>query len=380
MLNVILARHAETIWNEQMRYIGRTDLDLSKLGQSNARLLAGHLRDAHVKEIFSSKMRRAVQTAEAVAVNHGSKVNQQSLLNEIDFGVWEGLTYDEIVRSYPEIAEKWSTNPYSINIPAGEQWPVFTERVLSGWNEIIEMAAAEQADDEKTVLIVTHAGCIKIILAEILGISKERAWRIYQNKGALNHLTVAGQQVKVQRINNTDYRKEAAGLAAPPDDEIRPCSKEDKFEVRFVINKAAAGYSTFLGVDYDADDYMSTDELSREIKKMTFYAIVRGGLIVAVMAYQPLKDVVLLRHAYVLPACRRQGLARRLLGHAERMAQRDGFNRVLVGAYRENSGAIAFYQKQGYSLTEYSDELLDKYWDISEAQAEISVVLCKESN
>ncbi|HEB12513.1 MAG TPA: GNAT family N-acetyltransferase [Actinobacteria bacterium] len=380
MLNVILVRHAETIWNEQMRYIGRTDLDLSKLGQKNIRLLARHLNDVPIREIFSSNMKRAIQTAQVVAANYGLSVDRRPLLNEIDFGVWEGLTYDEIVRRYPRLAEEWSTNPYSVNIPEGEPWSVFTKRVLSGWNEIIEMLVVAQADDAKTVLIVTHAGCIKIILAQYLGISKEKAWRIYQDKGALNHLTVKGQEVKIQRINDTYYRKEAAGVAVAPDDEIRPCSTEDALDIQFVINKAATAYSEFLSADYNADEYMSIDELRREIKKMTFYAVVRGGLIVAVMAYQPLNDVALIRHAYVLPACSRQGLAGRLLGLADKLAKRDGIARVLVGTYKENNGAIAFYKKHGYRLNKYTDDAFDEYWDIPKSQAEISVVLSKEYN
>ncbi len=377
MLKVILARHAETIWNEQMRYIGRTDLDLSELGQNNARLLAQYLSDSPIIEFFSSDMNRAIQTAQAVAQNFGSKVERRPLLNEIDFGVWEGLTYNQIIRRYPVFAQQWATNPYSVNIPEGEPWSVFTKRVLLGWNETIRMAAA-QADEEKTVLIVTHAGCIKIILAEILGFPREKAWFIWQDKGALNHLTVEGPEIKIQKINDTDYRKEAAGVAVVPDDKIAPCSDEDILDIQFVVNKAAAAYSGFLGVDYIVDDYMSIEELIRETKEIKFFAIVRGGLLVAVAAYQPLNDVALIRHAYVLPACSRQGLAGRLLSHIEKLARLDGFKRVMVGAYRENNTAISFYEKHGYMLNVSADNLFNEYWNIPKKQAAISLVLSKD--
>lgn len=204
MLKVTLARHAETIWNEQLRYIGRTDLDLSELGAGNADLLAAHLKDEQVDAILSSDMKRAAQTAGAVGQIHGLTVVRRPLLNEIDFGHWEGLTHNEIVAAYPEIMEKWISDPRIVDIPGGENWPDFADRVWKVWEEIV---AEYDGGESRHILIVTHAGCIKIILGRIMGRTSDKWWEIYQDKGALNYIVVEHGVARVVGINDTDYRK-----------------------------------------------------------------------------------------------------------------------------------------------------------------------------
>ena len=83
------------------------------------------------------------------------------------------------------------------------------ERVLEGWHGI-ERGVAErdgQAAGEKTLLLVIHAGCIKIILGELMGIDKSEYWQIHQDKGALNHLRVGAGKAEIVRINDIDYQQ-----------------------------------------------------------------------------------------------------------------------------------------------------------------------------
>lgn len=203
MLKLVLARHAETVWNEQLRYIGRTDLDLSPLGRSNAELLAAHLKETRFDMVYSSAMKRAKQTAEPIAKAQKLPLQTEALLNEIDFGYWEGLTHDEIASAYPDLVDQWMGDPFTVDIPGGEPWPSFAERVERGWAKI---ARTDQPTRPRNILIVTHAGCIKAILGRILGLDSKVWWQIYQDKGALNHIVVDQGSACVIRINDTDYR------------------------------------------------------------------------------------------------------------------------------------------------------------------------------
>ncbi len=378
MLKIILARHAETIWNEERRYIGRTDLGLSQLGKGNSRLLASHLENQPIRKIISSGMKRATQTAEIVNLLHHQDLLRQPLLNEIDFGIWEGLTHDEIVEKDPELVKKWFKDPFSTDIPEGEPWRVFADRVWSGWSSVVnslqeDSQEGESADETKIVLIVTHAGCIKNILARILGREPQKAWHIYQDKGALNHLIFKDGNIKIARINDTDYRSSKRHNMP----EIKACDSADKEDLHFVINKASAAYARIFGEAFDPANYMSMAELTKEMEEMSFLGIVQGGLMLAAGAYQPKADVALMRHLYVLPACQGQGMGRRLLSHIEEVAKGDGQRELLVGTYAKNREAVDFYIKQGFEISQDSQRLLKKYWDIPKRQAEISTVFSK---
>lgn len=198
---IYLIRHMETVWNEEQKYIGVTDLPLSKNGFKNAHLLAQAFKDKPVKKVFSSQMLRAKQTASILAQQFNCPVVVQPLLNEINFGEWEGLTFNEIEAKYYQLSKVWLTNPFSIQIPGGESWASFTGRVKSGWEKV------KKASLNETV-VVTHAGCIKLILALELGLGLEKGWQIKQDKGAVNILSLSQDgKNKVLALNDTAYRQ-----------------------------------------------------------------------------------------------------------------------------------------------------------------------------
>jgi phosphoserine phosphatase len=150
-------------------------------------------------------MRRARETAAPTAVIHDLAARTEPLLNEIDFGSWEGLTHQEITEIYPDVVAKWSDDPFSVDLPEGEPLESFTSRVLRGWKRITETCRVE-ASGPSTLLVVTHAGCIKIILGSILGWERDKWWTIHQDKGALNYVTVSSDGCCVAGVNDTGYR------------------------------------------------------------------------------------------------------------------------------------------------------------------------------
>ena len=153
---------------------------------------------------------------------------------------------------------------------------------------------------------------------------------------------------------------------------IRKCGLDDIEQMYVIINEAAGAYKGIIPPDRYHEPYMPMDELREEMQHMIFFGWEENRRLVAVMGFQPLEDVTLIRHAYVLPGCQRQGLGSRLLEHLKTLATT---SRLLVGTWSDANRAIEFYEKHGFRLAANKDELLRVYWDIPERQIETSVVL-----
>ena len=149
---------------------------------------------------------------------------------------------------------------------------------------------------------------------------------------------------------------------------------EDRDEIFTVIDDASRRYKNAIPPDCYHEPYMPASELEQEMKRMFFYGLRRDLKLLGVMAREKVKDVTLIRHAYVLNAEQGRGVASRLLALIEKQADTDW---LLVGTWKAAEWAVRFYQKHGFHLMENKDELLKEYWDISDRQIETSVVLGK---
>ena len=153
---------------------------------------------------------------------------------------------------------------------------------------------------------------------------------------------------------------------------IRECQPGEIKRIYYIINEAAKAYEGVIPADRYHQPYMPMDELEQEMKQMTFFGEEVNGELVGVMGVQPVKDVTLIRHAYVLPQWQRQGISSKLLNNLKRLVTT---SRLLVGTWADARWAIAFYEKHGFSLMPDKDELLRIYWNIPQRQIETSVVL-----
>jgi len=140
----------------------------------------------------------------------------------------------------------------------------------------------------------------------------------------------------------------------------------------FIINKAAEAYEGVIPADRYRQPYMSMEELKGEMERVTFYGWEAEEELVGIMGMEPIKNIALIRHVYVLPEWQRQGIASRLLDHIKRLFTG---SRLLVGTWADVSWAISFYQKHGFRLLPDKDQLLETYWNIPRRQIETSVVL-----
>jgi len=153
---------------------------------------------------------------------------------------------------------------------------------------------------------------------------------------------------------------------------IRESQPGDIDRIYFIINEAAKAYEGVIPADCYHQPYMPMDELEREMKRMTFFGWEVNGELVGVIGFEPVKDVTLIRHAYVLPQWQKQGIGSKLLSHLKGLVTTA---RLLVGTWADAYWAIDFYKRRGFNLLPGKDELLKTYWDIPQRQIETSVVL-----
>jgi GNAT superfamily N-acetyltransferase len=155
---------------------------------------------------------------------------------------------------------------------------------------------------------------------------------------------------------------------------IRSCRDNDRAAILAIVNAAAEAYRGVIPHDRWHEPYMPRDELDREIAAgVSFGGYEEGGRLGGVMGLQPVRDVDLIRHAYVLPSSQRRGIGSALLEHLRQVSTRP----MLVGTWEAADWAIRFYRRHGFELVTPARKvvLLKTYWNVPDRQIEVSVVL-----
>ena len=158
---------------------------------------------------------------------------------------------------------------------------------------------------------------------------------------------------------------------------IRPCTTADFNQIHAIINDGAEAYRGVIPPDRFPVPYMSVEHLEHEIEsEVVFYGFEHPespSTLAGVMGIQQVKDVTLIRHAYVRTSHQKQGIGAALLAHLRTMTSRP----ILIGTWADATWAIRFYQQHGFRLVspEEKNYLLRQYWTIPDRQVETSVVL-----
>jgi len=155
---------------------------------------------------------------------------------------------------------------------------------------------------------------------------------------------------------------------------IRPCRDDERAAILAIVNAAAQAYRGVIPADRWHEPYMGADELAREIAAgVAFWGYEEDGALLGVMGLQAVRDVDLIRHAYVRPGIQRRGIGGALLAELRRLSAR----RMLVGTWTAADWAIRFYMRHGFALASPAQKtvLLKTYWSIPDRQIETSVVL-----
>jgi N-acetylglutamate synthase-like GNAT family acetyltransferase len=157
---------------------------------------------------------------------------------------------------------------------------------------------------------------------------------------------------------------------------IRPATVSDFNAILAVVNDAPQAFRAFIPDEDWHDPYFPAEELASEIAAgVRFWVWEDAVEIVGVMGIQDVRDMTLIRHAYVRTGRQREGIGGQLLEHLLALAERP----VLVGTWADATWAVRFYERHRFRLVtpEEKDWLLREYWDIPERQVETSVVLAR---
>jgi broad specificity phosphatase PhoE len=195
---IFLIRHGETEWNRLRRFQGHSDLPLNSKGQSQAQALAQTLKNNSINAIYSSPLKRAVETAIHIGTFHPSTpLIKESGLKEMNLGEFEGVDAQQWAAQHQEFRKAWEENPADLAIPGGESLRKVQMRAIDAFERI-----SESHEPDSTLLICSHTFVIVSLLCFVSKIPLNQFRESRQNTAALNIFYKNGMDYQVKRIND----------------------------------------------------------------------------------------------------------------------------------------------------------------------------------
>jgi len=180
---LFLIRHGATEGSGVKRYKGSLDVPLSEEGiaqvERTAKFLASQL-NGPLEAVYSSTLIRAVRSAEAIARRHGLEPVAVEGLRERSFGLWEGMSFEEIRAQYPAEFDAWARDPLRFSPVGGESTLEVRDRVMKALGDVLDR------HDGGGIAVVGHGGVNRVILCHYLGVPLENIFRIEQDFACLN--------------------------------------------------------------------------------------------------------------------------------------------------------------------------------------------------
>jgi probable phosphoglycerate mutase len=179
--------------DDQRRYIGQIDLPLAEEGRKQADHLHRRLEHAEIGAAYCSDLIRSRETAE-IAAGGLFEVVVRPDLREIDMGKWEGLTFREVARQFPDEFKARGDDIGGFRVPGGESFVECGRRVVAAFEDILSRSAGN-------VLVVGHAGVNRLLLCHVLGMPVQNLFRIGQDYSCLNIIQSSNSGYQVRLIN-----------------------------------------------------------------------------------------------------------------------------------------------------------------------------------
>jgi probable phosphoglycerate mutase len=197
--SLLLLRHGETALSAERRFSGRGDVALTERGEAQAAAAAGRLATYEPTVVVSSPLRRARQTAEAVAGRLGLDVEVIDGLAETDFGDWEALTFAEVRAKWPKDMQAWLADP-DVAPPGGESFTATTRRVAAARDDIVRRHSGRVA------VVVSHVTPIKTLVRLALEAPPVALYRLHLDPASLSVTDWWSDGPAVVRLlNDTSY-------------------------------------------------------------------------------------------------------------------------------------------------------------------------------
>jgi alpha-ribazole phosphatase len=200
MSKLLLIRHGRTRLQSVDRFWGKTDIPLSSIGIKQAGQLRARLAPEKIKVIYSSPLVRARYTAEIIASEHKLAVNTCDELSECNFGYIEGLTFDEIKRLHPDLAEELATRK-AVTFPGGESLEQLNDRVR------VFLYRLENLKPQDTAVIVAHGGPLRLIICNLLDMDIKHWQQFNIDLASLSIMQTFPDIAYLNLLNDTSHLK-----------------------------------------------------------------------------------------------------------------------------------------------------------------------------
>lgn len=194
---IYLIRHGETEFNSKGVYYGWTDCELNEKGIAQGKHLNIELSRIKFDAVISSTLKRAIETAVIISGFAMDSIIADERLKELNFGEWEGRHFDDIQRNNNDQWDTWTMDWKGAKPPSGESFLEMYKRIEESLNEILEKYK------DKTILIVSHQGCLRTITSQLLKLNHDGYWSFVFEQGKYSLIEMDGDCCILRRINCT---------------------------------------------------------------------------------------------------------------------------------------------------------------------------------
>ena len=194
---LFLARHGLTDWNTTGRFQGQSDIPLNTTGLRQAAALGKRLATTEINIVYSSDLLRAWGTAQAIMHYHSCPLTPEPRLREVNFGDWEGLTYNEIQERSPQVLSTWQADVLNTAAPNGETLNQLAERVQA----VLDTITADHPVGN--VLLVAHGGSLQALLCLALGLSPQAYLQFSLSPASLSEVRLYSEGATLNLLNDT---------------------------------------------------------------------------------------------------------------------------------------------------------------------------------
>ena len=200
MKQIILVRHGETEWNVEEVYRGTRDIELNEAGIKQADLLGRYLSDWKLEAVYSSPLKRALDTANTIARYQDISVQVTNDLIDFNYGEWQGRSAQEVKKLYPTLHDEWHNNPHKVKMPRGESLADVTKRA----NAIVNKVVTEY---EGSIVLVSDRVVNKVLICSLLGLDNSHFWNIQQDVCGITIFNYVDGLFILTRHNDTSHLK-----------------------------------------------------------------------------------------------------------------------------------------------------------------------------
>ena len=182
-------------------YGGRSDVDLDDVGTRLAELLGKYLSTHGLAAVYSSPLKRALETAHIIARYQKIDVQIAENLVDFDYGEWQCLSEQEVKRLYPALLKEWHNNPHKVRMPGGESLEDVRKRAIEVIKDIL-------SNYQGSVILVAHRVVNKVLICFLLGLDNSHFWNIKQDVSGITVFNYLDGRYVLTRHNDTSHLKE----------------------------------------------------------------------------------------------------------------------------------------------------------------------------